>query len=41
MTLDNVRIDYIIYFALGCDKDKFGIDDMKRFPTLKFVLDCF
>ena len=26
---------------MGCDKDKFGINDMKRFPTLKFVLDCF
>ena len=40
-TLDNVRIDYIIYLALRCDKDKFVIDDMKRFPSLKFVLECF
>ena len=40
-TLDSVEIGNFNYFALGCDKDKFGIDDIKKFPTLKFVLDCF
>ena len=39
--LDSVEIGHDYYFALGCDKDKFGIDDMKKFPALKLVLDCF
>ena len=40
-TLDDIVIDYFNYFALGCDKEKFGIEDMKRFPNLKLVLDVF
>lgn len=40
-TLDFVDVSYYRYLALGCDKDKFGIDDLKQFPTLKLVLVCF
>ena len=40
-TLDDVDVSYYKYFALGCDKDKFGIEDMKKFPPLKLVLVCF
>ena len=39
--LDSVEIGYYKYFVIGCDKDKFRLEDMKKFPTLKFVLDCF
>jgi hypothetical protein len=40
-TLDYVDVSYYRYLALGCDKDKFGIEDMKKFPALKLVLVCF
>ena len=40
-TLDYVDVSYYRYLALGCDKDKFGIEDMKKFPVLKLVLVCF
>lgn len=40
-TLDYIDVKYYHYFALGCDKDKFGIEDMKKFPELKLVLVCF
>ena len=40
-TLDSVEIGHFYYYALGCDKDKFGIDDMKKFPALKLVLIVF
>ena len=40
-TLDYVDVSYYKYLALGCDKDKFGIEDMQKFPALKLVLVCF
>lgn len=40
-TLDYIEVGYYEYLAIGCDKDKFGIEDMKKFPILKFVLVCF
>lgn len=40
-TLDYIDVVYYKYFALGCDKDKFGIEDLKKFPVLKLVLACF
>ena len=40
-TTDDVYISFYHYFALGCDKKKFGIEDMKKFPTLSLVLVSF
>lgn len=35
--LNDVHVSAYYYFAIECDKEKFGIDDMKNFPILTLV----
>ena len=37
-TLEESNPNIYFYFALECDKEKFGIEDMKKFPTLSLVI---
>ena len=37
-TLDEYHPNVYYYFALECDKEKFGIEDMKKFPKLSLVI---
>ena len=39
--LNEVHVNIYYYYAIECDKEKFGIEDMKKFPTLSLVLVCF
>ena len=39
--LNEVHVNVYYYYAIECDKKKFGIEDMKKFPTLSLVLVCF
>ena len=29
------------YYGIECDKEKYGIEDMKKFPILSLFLECF
>ena len=40
-TLENKRINYYFFFAVECDKSKFGIEDIKKFPILSLVSNSF
>ena len=35
--LNEVKVDLYYYFAIECDKEKFGLEDMKNFPILTLV----
>ena len=39
--LNEVHVNVYYYYAIECDKEKFGIEDMKKFPILSLVLVCF
>lgn len=39
--LNEVHANVYYYFAIECDKEKFGLEDMKKFPTLSLVLISF
>ena len=39
--LEEIQIDMKYYFAIECDKKKLDIEELKKFPELKFVLVCF
>ena len=39
--LNEVHVNLYYYYAIECDKEKFGIEEMKKFPTLSLVLVCF
>ena len=39
--LNEIYIDYNYYFALECNKEKFGIQDLKHFPNLSLVSETF
>ena len=36
--LDKIKVDLFSYYAIECDKTKFGIEDMKKFPILTLVI---
>ena len=35
--LNDVHVNVYYYFTIECDKDKFGIEDLKKFPSLSLV----
>lgn len=39
--LDELKVGIYTYFGIECDKTKFGIEDLKQFPTLSLQLVCF
>ena len=39
--LDKIKVNYYSYFAIECDKTKFRIEDMKKFPNLSLVIISF
>ena len=39
--LEEINIGILYYFAIECDKKKFNIEDMKKFPVLSLTLLCF
>ena len=39
--LNEIKVGILYYFAIECHKTNFGVEELKKFPTLSLQLDCF